>query len=154
MMIDELERRDDLPWGFHDAMLRAMHVDWLKGSLTIELRVKVSERQDLDRGGRITVTGLEWLVVDPPSNPLADYDPALVGGYDIDSRPGAAREGVPETSSGTFVHHFFVVERNSFIHLCARDASFEWTDAAPAPCGGTALFPGDDIPDASRDSDA
>jgi hypothetical protein len=62
--ISSLEERDDLPWGFHDALLRAMTVDWLRQRLFIELRPKVSERQDLDRAARVVLSGLEWLVID------------------------------------------------------------------------------------------
>jgi hypothetical protein len=130
--IEELELREDLPWGLHDATLQSMHIEWLHHRLTLHLRVKVSDRQDLDRGARVTVSGLQWVVVDPVGpGALEHFDPALVGGYTIDSRPGVAREGLPAVPDSAFAHYFFVVERNAFIHLCARDAAFEWTDAAP-----------------------
>ena len=147
--MDEVEKNEDLPWGFHDALLSAMHVDWLHHRLIIELRPKVSERQELDRGARIAVQGLVWMVVDEPGEgAMAAYVPSLVGGYDIDSREGVARQGLPSAPEGSFTHYFFLVERNSFVHFCARDASFEWTEAAPSRCGGRgALFPGDEIPD-------
>lgn len=146
--LDEAEDRDDLPWGFHDALLRALNIDWLHRRVVIELRPKVSERQDLDRGGRLVIEGLEWLVVDPNGPGVREaYDPAYVGGYDIDSRPGVAREGLPGVPEGAFAHYFFVFERNSFIHLCARDARFEWTDDAPTRCGGEVFFPGEEMPD-------
>jgi len=115
-----------------------MHVDWLTRSLVFAVRPKVSKTQDLDRGARVVVTGVEWLVIDPAGPAaLPEYDPGLVNGYDIDSRPGVARDGLPTVPDGAFAHHFFVVERHSFIHFCARDATFEWTEDAPR------AFPGD-----------
>jgi hypothetical protein len=114
-------------------MLTAFVVDWLNETLVVEVRPKVSPTQDLERAGRITVRGLEWLIVDPPDLPrLRDYVPALAFGYDLDSRGGGFRDGLPLVPEGCFVHGFRVIERNSFVHLCARDASFEWTgDATP-----------------------
>lgn len=125
-----------------------MQVDWLTGRLIVDVRPKVSERQDLDRGARVVVSGLEWLVIDPkgPGTP-ALFEPAHVGGYTIDSREGAARTELPDVPEGAFVHYFFVIERNAFIHFCARDAAFEWTDDAPRPYPGNVQFAGDEIPD-------
>lgn len=101
----------------------------------IIVRPKVSDRQELDRGARVIVTGVEWLVVDPEGpGVLREYEPAYVGGYDIDSRPGVAREGLPAVPEGAFAHHFFLFSRQSYVHLCAREAAFEWTEDAARPC--------------------
>lgn len=146
--IHDLEGSDQLPWGFHDGKLVTLVVDWLRESATFDLRAQVTERQDHDRLLRVTVTGLEWLVVDPPQTRHPLFDPAREGGWDIDSRPGTAREGLPPVPEGAFVHYFWLFLRNSAIHVCARDASWEWLEDEPrASGGGGVYFPGDELPD-------
>lgn len=42
--LDALERQ--LPWGFHDAHLEALNLDWLNATLTLVLRVPLTQHQD------------------------------------------------------------------------------------------------------------
>ena len=144
--ISEVEDSEELPWGFHDGLLSNVHVDWLQGSATFDIRAQMTERQDHDRLLRLTVTGLEWLFIDPPQSPYPVFTPADEGGWAIDSRAGTAREGLPGVPEGAFVHYFWIFQRNSAIHLCARDARWEWLESEARPSGGGgAFFPGEEL---------
>ena len=64
------EVTEALPWGLHDAYLEGMDVDWLASTLSLRVRVMISERQDMDRRATIRVTGLVFCSVDPPEESL------------------------------------------------------------------------------------
>jgi len=137
-------------WGLHDALLQGIEVDWAAGELRLLVRIKVDEDQRLDRLARISITGLQYVIVDPPI-----YEDAVAKtlgkGLWIDDGPGNApkREGhVPTTPEGCFAHWFFVTEWNSFIQFCGRHAEFEWLEAEPKAVRSPNLYwPGDEIPD-------
>ncbi len=141
MTLDEIE--DALPWGFHDAYLEQLEIDWSSGRAVLGLRLMMSEHQDMDQRAKVIVEGLHYCSVPPLVQPDA-------GGLWLDT--GAETKtlsGHPPVPAGHFLHYFFVRESNQFIHICGRDARLEWIESAPVPArsGMRALFPGDTIPD-------
>jgi hypothetical protein len=64
MTLEELEAT--LPWGLHDAYLERLQIDWPEAKLVLDVRVMVTEHQDMDQRARITITGLVFCSVDPP----------------------------------------------------------------------------------------
>jgi hypothetical protein len=57
---------DQLPWGFHDALLVRLEIDWLQALAKMDLRVATTEKQDEDRLGQLTFGGLVFFAIDPP----------------------------------------------------------------------------------------
>ncbi len=141
MTIKEIE--DALPWGLHDALLERVAIDWLAATVTLSLRVKVTERQDFDRACRIDVGGLVFCSVDPPTvDPSRGYESVPSGGLWIGAGEGAANEEsakqLPEIPDGCFLHWMFVRDWNRFIHICGRTATFTWTEPQPRRVGAPA----------------
>jgi len=60
------ELTDDLSWGLHDAHLEHLDLDWPHATASLTVRFAMSERQDLDRRGRIDLMGLVFCAIDPP----------------------------------------------------------------------------------------
>jgi hypothetical protein len=151
MTLDEL--MTPLPWGLHDSYLESLTLDWPRAMASLTVRLMMSERQDEERRARIDLTGLVFCSVDAPEiAPERGYTPTPPEGLWLADGEGVAegsRSVLPAIPDGCFVHWLFVEDWNRFIHVCARDASLTWLDAAPVPAQGAtrALFPGDEIPD-------
>jgi hypothetical protein len=149
MTLDEIEQQ--LPWGLHDALLLRLSVDWTRAELVLDVRLMITERQDMDQLARIVVTGLVFCAVDAPEiDPARGYVPTSPTGLRIDAGPGAARgASLPAVPEGCFLQWIFVSDWNRYIHVCGREAALAWLEDAPQPsgAGGRALFPGDEVPD-------
>ena len=52
-----------LPWGLHDALLESIQIDWLNARASL-MCAMIAERQDLDRRGKVTVSGLVFCSID------------------------------------------------------------------------------------------
>jgi hypothetical protein len=147
------ELTDDLPWGLHDAHLERLELDWPQAAASLTVRFAMSERQDLDRRGRIDLTGLVFCAIDPPEiAPDRSYVPTPKDGLWLNDGEGVApgaKGTYPSVPKGCFLHWFFVHQWNRFIHVCAREATLVWLDPAPVASRSAtrALFPGDEIPD-------
>lgn len=142
-----------LPWGLHDAYLEALSVDWPRATVSLTVRLMMSEHQDEERRARIDLTGLVFCSMDAPEiAPERGYTPTPAEGLWLADGEGVAEgagSSLPQIPEGCFVHWLYVKDWNRFIHLCARDASLAWLDAAPVPARGEtrALFPGEEVPD-------
>lgn len=141
----------ELGWGLHDACLQRLELDWVAAELGLLIRIKMDERQKVDRLARITVTGVEYCVVDPPIYGDAVQKTLGVGLW-IDDGPGVPtnpRVTLPAAPDDCFTHWLFVQEWNSFIHICGRDAKREWleSDSQPVARSSNLKWPGDEIPD-------
>ncbi|MCU1347397.1 MAG: hypothetical protein JWO56_427 [Acidobacteria bacterium] len=118
-----------LPNGFHDGVLRRLVVDYESGSLCIDVEFWVGnmddERLETYRIGRVTISGLEFLVIDNPVNGQGPF----VGKLIIDGGPGhpsTSPAQLPPLQSGSFLYWLFVNEWNSFIRFAGRSATLEW----------------------------
>jgi hypothetical protein len=149
MTLAELEA--GLPWGFHDAYLEDIAIDWLAREASLALRIMMTERQDQDRRARVTITGLVFFAMDPPERGrglVASSE--MRHGLWINTGEGpandAAKERLPEVPGGCFLHWFFVNQWNSFIHISGQGARLEWLEPNPvsARAPSRALFPGDE----------
>jgi hypothetical protein len=138
-------------WGLHDARLERAEIDWLARRAVLELRLMMSESQDMDQRGRLILDGLVYCSIDPPEiDPAQHCEPTPPGGARLDSGPGVAPTTDikhPSIPPGTFVQWFFVSDWNAFIHVAAEAARFEWIETEPghARSDSRALFPGDEI---------
>ncbi|MBX3251757.1 MAG: hypothetical protein KF901_31555 [Myxococcales bacterium] len=152
MTFDEIEAT--LPWGLHDAYLEGITLDWLAARLELQVRLMMSEHQDMDQRASITVTGLVYCAIDPPEIDPARGHPAIPEhGLWIDTGTGAITTGgearLPAPPTGCFLQWIFVHDWNGCIHICGRDAILSWLEPAPVPSRALtrAHFPGDIVPD-------
>lgn len=131
---------DQLPNGFHDAVLQSISLDLLSNTASLRMQLLVGETdatseeaREAYRTATLTLEGLVYFVIDSPDSlgrPLSAEGVRIDGGDATDRtnpRAPAPRTSLPP---GTFAHWFFVHEWNSFIHIAARQASLQWLDAA------------------------
>jgi hypothetical protein len=142
---------DQLPWGFHDAHLEALTIDWLGQTLSLVARFPMSKRQDIERRGRVVVSGLFFCSIDPAVSDGDGYETIPKGGLWIDAREGPAvgASGLPTLPPGVFLQHIYVLSWNCrAIHIAGRDCRLEWLgEESPRLTSGGALYAGDEIPD-------
>jgi hypothetical protein len=129
MTLEELSQ--SLPNGFHDAELMSFSVNLAlrTAELDLELWVPEGETDELEsyRRGRVYLSGLECLAIEPPHQNYPFSDPGPVS---IDDGPGdPQRSGVTLPKTAGPHHWFFVSDWNAFILVAARDARLEWTGA-------------------------
>jgi len=145
MNVEEIERTLE-PWGLHDAVLEKLTYDLTERMLQLDLRVMVNRDQSLDRRGRLSISGVDFVSIDP--TPSSKHLDDSVVGWVIDSVDPATCPGSTPEFPGSFRHAFFLREANSFLKFSAKAASFEWieSEAREARSSRRALFPGDHIP--------
>jgi len=151
MTFQEIEAT--LPWGLHDAYLEGIVIDWVGARLELDVRLMMSESQDLDQRARLTVTGLVYCAIDAPrSDPPRGYTSIPGTGLWIDTGAGPAPTApelrLPAAPAGCFLQWVFVHDWNTFMHVCGRDVSFRWLEpnAVPSRALTRALSPGDIVP--------
>jgi hypothetical protein len=135
MNLDDIQA--SLPNGFHDAIVESVTIDYMKRNVEIFLNLWVGDLTSKDRAvrekyrrGVLTISDFNYFLIEAP-DPRYSYakDPGITidgGPYS----PGAIKSDTkipPEIPEGMFQYWFFVLEWNSFIHVCAREAGFKWT---------------------------
>ena len=128
---------EQLPNGFHGALIERVSVDYIGKNLEFVLTLLVPDESNLSghsrlRRGRLQVEGLGYLTLNMP-DPHSDYTRS--GGFEIrgllDTTPKIC-PSLPvfqaELGPGFFFHSFFVEEWNGFIHFAGTQATFEWLE--------------------------
>ena len=132
MNIAELEA--ELGITFHDSLLRKLSTDFVARTVEFVLDVCVGDpeatteqQRERRRAARLELTGLQYLVIDPPdpSYPYRDHSPVDVDPCDA-NKELAARYRTPE---GAFAGRLFVSDWNGFIHFAAMNAALTWLEA-------------------------
>lgn len=141
------ERESQLPWGLHDAYVEGIALDFLQARAVLDVRVMMSEAQDLDQRARLVIEGLVFCAIEAPQ--AADGPIDAPAGLWIDAGVERTPPDLPPVPAGCFLHYFFVHPWNRFIHICGRNAALEWREAQPVPARADtrASFPDDEIPD-------
>ena len=130
MTLEDLE--NTLPNGLHDAEVGKLSVDYVGRTLTLDLLVWVGdmndppERREAYRTGRLELSGLKFLVVEPPDPgyPFQDSGPLTIYGCDMSQNlNGALLKSLPQEA---FVRSLWVDEWNSFMHVAAPRAEIVW----------------------------
>jgi hypothetical protein len=132
MTFEEIEQ--SLPNGFHDARLLEFSLDTVGKSATVRLSLHASVEGDSDREvyrtGDLTVRSVSLFFVEPPD---AGYDFALGGkGIAVSGDPVLIGQNpaidpvLSMLPSGLTAYRFFLEDWNSFLYICAADASFSW----------------------------
>lgn len=133
--LSDIEHR--LPWGFHDARLFALSVDYTsnRAEFELELMEKVGdadqcgERRVVYRRATLLLNELEALII-LPRDPECESD-GMSGYLDVDGS-----DGVPATAKAivgdvplTAPYSFFVEQWNSFIIVSAKQPSLTLCDS-------------------------
>jgi hypothetical protein len=133
MTLEELE--NTLPNGLHDAEVRQISVDYEQRNLAIDVAIWVgkmtdsSETREAYRKGRIEISGLLFLVMEPPD---ARY-PFAKGNLRIDGcdlSKNVERKLLDSLPSDAFFRSLWVSDWNAFIHIAATEAQISWKDEA------------------------
>jgi hypothetical protein len=143
------------PNGFHDSALTSFEVDYTCRSLRAKVSLKVGlpddphEARNDGRDAIIEITGLIFLIVDPPDSKLAGGEIWIGDGYETESIPQFTRhlnELLKAMPEGAFAHSFFVSDRNSYIHVAGVDWSVKWIGEQYSVSGRRkAYLPGETI---------
>jgi|SRR5579864_1564527 hypothetical protein len=132
MTLEDIEK--SLPNGLHDSQLHRLHVDYEHRKLQADVAVWVgeldepSEKRERYRRARIEITGLIFLVIEPPDPRYPFLDTARLTVDGCDKRENldiALLKSLPEKS---FFRSLWVGEWNTFIHVAATDARLFWID--------------------------
>jgi hypothetical protein len=132
MNLDDLA--DELPNGFHDALLRAYSSDpaaqraeFLLDVWIGDLHSDRSKERERRCRARLEFLGLAYLIVDSsdPRYPATNESPLQIDACTADDNPDLARAVPP----GGFAGRFFVTEWNAFIHFAALEARLTWLGA-------------------------
>jgi hypothetical protein len=134
MTLEEIE--NSLPNRLHDAEMQRFTVDYEQRTLTMEVRVWVgsmeesSKERERYRRGLIEVSGLIFLVTEPPDSryPFRQSTQLTIDG--CDRRENLDVKLVKSLPDESFFRSVWVKEWNAFIHLAATDAKFTWIDQA------------------------
>lgn len=129
MTMAEVEYRT--PNGLHDAYLRGFAVDYEQATLQLEIDwlVSVPEERSLRSDslwtrGSLLISGLEYLVVEPPRNGLReskDYAPNQVQAYATTDDEIAIKH-LPDVSDNAFRHSLYIGYWESFIYIAGASA--------------------------------
>lgn len=149
MTLDDIAGQ--LPWGFHDAFIERVELDYTAANATLFMRFPMTKGQDKDRRGRVELDRLVYWVNDAPTvDPERGYDSHSPAGLWVDlaspeNTPACA--GLPSCPEGCFASAFYVHTWNSYIHLCAGSAYLVWLEAEPQPARSLlrALRPGNEL---------
>lgn len=129
MTIKELEAKLGLT--LHDAQLDSLSVDYVKRTANFIMDIcvgdpeaKAEKDRERWRKGRLSLTGLQYLVIDPPDPTYLYNDPSAVDLDPCDAdQEIAPRYRIPDDG---FEGRFFVSDWNAFIHFAATNATLNW----------------------------
>ena len=133
MTLEELEKT--LPNGLHDAEVMRIAIDYELRTVTLELAVWVGnmddspERREAYRHASLEITGLCFLIMEPPDSKYPFQHSGLkIDGCDVSKN--LKHELLSALPADSFFRSLWVNEWNAFIHLAARDAKISWTEGA------------------------
>lgn len=130
--IEELEAT--LPNGLHDARLLQLTIDYATRQVVMALDVVVNdERKPEYREGSLHLTGVHFLVIDPPGTnaTLSSSRPSMI--ETGAGQPSTSVIDLPSAPPGYFLQWFFVYDWNAFIRVVAKDAYFRWSSINAIP---------------------
>lgn len=117
------ELAETLPWGFHDATLLGLEIDYAGARATIDLDVLLEGRPVLVRRARVSLVGVAYLAIEPPDRRYGIQPPGLI---DIHPTSAAQRAGLPPCKATHQRDSIFVNGWNSFIHVACEAATLTW----------------------------
>jgi len=130
-IVDLLE---SLPNGLHDAKLHSIDIDYVGRTANLDLDVWIGDMsqqgpaREAYRHGRLTVSGLVYLVMEPPDSRYAfNQSKPLRIEFGIGKlAPEACRCTLPtELPDAAFAFWLYVTNWNSFIHVACTQVTLE-----------------------------
>jgi hypothetical protein len=118
---------------FHDSELLSLSVRFERGTAEFMCRVPIGvvDRDLAYRHGKLTLTGLLFLAMDPPGGPLAGWRESALWitseGPFPDGRVKTSIDLPRDLPDEAFCHYLFASNTNSFIIMAATSATFEWS---------------------------
>ena len=136
LLMSIVDLLDSLPNGLHDAELHCIDVDYVARTANFSLDVWIGDMsqegtaREAYRHAKVILTGLVYFVVEAPDSRYAFHE----------ARPLRIDAGVEKLASeassvilpqqlpeGSFTFWIYVTNWNSFIHVAATHASFEYS---------------------------
>jgi hypothetical protein len=129
MTLEELE--SSLPNGLHDAEVRRISIDYEHRKVTLELAVWIGkmedppDRREAYRDGRIEISGLLFMVIEPPDPKYPFTEPGItIDGCDMSKNiKNQLLESLP---ADAFFRSLWVSQWNAFMHIAAGSAAIVW----------------------------
>jgi hypothetical protein len=129
MTLEELE--GSLPNGLHDAEVRRISIDYAHRKVTLELAVWIGKmedpphRREAYRDGRIEISGLLFMVIEPPDPKYPFTKPGItIDGCDMSKNiTNQLLECLP---ADAFFRSLWVSQWNAFVHIAAGSAAIVW----------------------------
>ena len=131
MSIEEIEIT--LPNGLHDAVMRKHVVDYQQRTLDFhidiwvgDLNSEVEEVREAYKSGVLSFEGLEYFVIEPPSDVEVVFDSFSFSAGDprVDTiKPSVI---LPDPPDGTFLTYLYIYKLNAFMHICATKVKFKY----------------------------
>jgi hypothetical protein len=122
------------PNGLHDAYLLKLDVDYRERVLRFNLNLwvgnldsSVEQEREAFREGNLIVRGLEYLVIESPTNSdgyRAYQGPSHIDGF-ITRQPDIERVSLPPVPENASRYSIFVGEWNSFMHFAGSSAELD-----------------------------
>jgi len=130
MTLEELE--NTLPNGLHDAEVQRLDVDYAQRKVTFELAVWVGdmgdppEKREAYKSGRLEITGLIFLVMEPPDPryPFRISSKLTIDG--TDARKSLDVELLATLPADSFFRSLWVNQWNACLHVAAKHAEMTW----------------------------
>lgn len=127
---------DELPNGFHDALLEQVTISLVLDRVEIDLQLLVGDpdgateaEREAYKKARLILSEVVYFVIEPPG-PGSEYSnpkPLRIdAGEATDENPPRFPKPLRALPEGAFGYWFFVDSWNSFIHFAARNASLSW----------------------------
>ena len=125
--MEEVEAQ--LPNGFHDGVLRHLAIDYGAATLTLDVKFWIGEvgtdTAETYRLGRVTVSGVAFLAIDPPLEPsIGPLEGTIIDGGS--GTPSTRPITLPRLPSDASLYSFFLDPGQTFIRFAARAATLEW----------------------------
>jgi hypothetical protein len=130
MTLEELE--NTFPNGLHDAEVQRVVVDYAHQKVTFDVAVFVGnvddppEKREAYKSGRLDITGLIFLVMEPP-DPRYPYRISSKLTIDAtDSRKALDADLLASLPSDAFFRTFWVSQWNACMHFAGKHAEITW----------------------------
>jgi hypothetical protein len=131
MTLEELE--STLPNRLHDAQVECVVIDYEQRTATLDVEVWVGDKEDPPerrkayKNGRIEISGLLFLVVEPP-DPKYPFSRSGLTINGCDARKNLGSELLQTLPADCFFRSLWVDEWNAFIHNAAKNVDVVWTN--------------------------
>lgn len=131
------EIEQSLPNGFHDAKIERISLDYLSGSLLMNMRILTGTpgepNQDEYGPAEVKASGLYFCSIESP-DPNYPFRPSGhplgVSGDNSGKSSSEISDLVSKLPPGTSCYRFFVEQWNSFIYVAASDVRISWRGTA------------------------